>query len=149
MKEKNKKSGKGGLISTIVIILLAILTNAESDEVMQFILLLIPVGIIVAMVLALRKGIKKGSGKSGGKKSVFEHVPSFSYSPSKKEKEREEKTFNATRMDRNISYNDRAAEENFLRDKEKRLKQLEVFLKNGIIEKDEYRLLKERYEKQD
>jgi len=46
-----------------------------------------------------------------------------------------------------VVYNERSAEELFCHDHQKRIAQLEVFLKNGIIDKKEYAILKERYEK--
>lgn len=43
-------------------------------------------------------------------------------------------------------YSDRVQEENLRRDQQRRLTQLEGFLKNGIIDKAEYEKLKSRYE---
>lgn len=44
-------------------------------------------------------------------------------------------------------YDENLREDSGRRDRERRLRQLEDFYKNGIIEKDEYLLLKSRYEK--
>ena len=44
-------------------------------------------------------------------------------------------------------YDDRAYERNEQRDIQRRLSQLDEFLKNGIIEKEEYRILRARYER--
>ena len=44
-------------------------------------------------------------------------------------------------------YDENLREDSSQRDRERRLRQLEDFYKNGIIEKDEYQLLKSRYEK--
>ena len=48
---------------------------------------------------------------------------------------------------RQYEYNENSAEENFLRDKQRRIRQLDGFLKNGLIDKDEYLKLRSRYEK--
>lgn len=137
-----KKKNSGGIIGVIAVLLIALVTNLQSQEVFQFIILLAPLAVLIGLAIVLTKAIKKGGIKAGeAQKSPF------SYS-SKKEKAVEDSPFTATKQGRNISYNEHAAEENFRRDKERRIRQLDVFLKNGIIEKNEYRLLKERYEKQ-
>ena len=65
---------------------------------------------------------------------------------SKKESTLEDKPSVSKASSAPVVYNERSAEELFLRDKQKRLEQLEVFLKNGIVDKNEYNLLKKRYE---
>ena len=40
-----------------------------------------------------------------------------------------------------------SSEENFIRDKQRRIKQLDGFLKNGLIDKAEYMVLKSHYDK--
>ena len=42
---------------------------------------------------------------------------------------------------------DHTGEDHFLRDKAQRIAQLDEWLKNGLIEKDEYRVLKDRFER--
>ena len=42
---------------------------------------------------------------------------------------------------------DNTGEDHFAHDKAQRIAQLDTFLKNGIIDKAEYRLLRERYER--
>lgn len=49
---------------------------------------------------------------------------------------------------RQNEYNENSAEQNFNRDKQRRIRQLDDFLKNGIIDKDEYLKLRSRYERQ-
>lgn len=150
MNNKKKKSGgskAGGIIALIMVMIASLAENFNGDAVAQLIILLVPVAIIVAVVVLIRKAIKKAKAEKSTVKGGFKRSHSFNYT-AKKEKDLEDSPFTATRMDRNVSYNDHAAEDNFLRDKERRLSQLDVFLKNGIIEKDEYRLLKERYQKQ-
>ena len=44
-------------------------------------------------------------------------------------------------------YSEGIQEENEIRDRERRLRQLDDFYKNGIIDKEEYRVLRQRYEK--
>ena len=90
--------------------------------------------VIGGVFVIMKKAAKKGAGpavmKSAfGKESAVEDKPSFSGGSSGP-----------------VVYNERSAEELFLRDKQKRLEQLDVFLKNGIVDKVEYNLLKKRYE---
>ena len=49
---------------------------------------------------------------------------------------------------RQNEYNENSAEQNFIRDKQRRIRQLDDFLKNGLIDKNEYLKLRSRYEKQ-
>ena len=42
---------------------------------------------------------------------------------------------------------DHTGEDHFLRDKAQRIAQLDEWLKNGLIDRDEYRVLKDRYER--
>ena len=42
---------------------------------------------------------------------------------------------------------DHSGEDHFVRDKAQRIAQLDEWLKNGLIEKDEYRVLKDRFER--
>lgn len=44
-------------------------------------------------------------------------------------------------------YSENTAQQNFSRDKQRRIRQLDDFLKNGLIDKNEYLLLRSRYEK--
>lgn len=46
------------------------------------------------------------------------------------------------------TYHDKIREEDAARDRQRRLKQLEDFYKNGIVDKEEYRLLRKRYEQE-
>ena len=45
-------------------------------------------------------------------------------------------------------YNDRIREEDAARDRQRRLKQLEEFYKNGFVDREEYRVLRQRYEQE-
>lgn len=42
---------------------------------------------------------------------------------------------------------DHTGEDHFMRDRENRIKQLDEWLKNGLIDKTEYRIMKQRYER--
>ena len=44
-------------------------------------------------------------------------------------------------------YNENTSGENFQRDRQRRLAQLDSFLKNGIIDREEYKVLRSRYER--
>ena len=48
---------------------------------------------------------------------------------------------------RQVEYNENSAEENFIRDRQRRLRQLDDFLKNGIIDKEEYMVLRSHYDR--
>lgn len=44
-------------------------------------------------------------------------------------------------------YNENTSGENFQRDRQRRMAQLDSFLKNGIIDREEYKVLRSRYER--
>ena len=48
---------------------------------------------------------------------------------------------------RQAEYNEYSVEENFVRDRQRRLKQLDDFLKNGLIDRNEYMVLRSHYDK--
>ena len=132
---RSKKSGGSAVIPAILGIILAMNAAAGSADGSLLILLVaicLIAGIVAAIAAVAKKGVKPGmlQGLSG-----------------KKEKDRvEDKAMFSTGSREVAVYNERSAEELFMRDKEKRLEQLEVFLKNGIVDKAEYNLLKKRYE---
>lgn len=130
---KSTGSYIGPAALAIFLILNASLGSNGGGNVMALLGIFIIAGIIGGAFVIIKKAAKSvespAAVKSAARKeSALEDKPSFSGSSSP------------------AVYNERGAEELFLRDKQKRLEQLEVFLKNGIVDKAEYNLLKKRYE---
>ena len=134
--ERGKKSSGTAVIPAILAIVLAMNAAAGTAD-GSLIILLVAIcfiaGIGAAIVMAAKKAARSGALKFN--------------SAGKREKNTvEDKALSSTGSRAPAVYNERAAEELFLRDRQKRLEQLEVFLKNGIVDKNEYNLLKKRYE---
>ena len=144
-RERKNKSG-GAVMPAILAIVFAISAAGESivsSPAFGAVAVSLVVGIgFFALVFFLVKRLLKtaevrgSAAKPAGKKLAFRADPA------------EDKVFTASGASKGpVEYNPRSAEELFQRDHEKRLDQLDVFLKNGIIDKKEYALLRQRYEK--
>ena len=141
----NKRDKKSSWISVAagVAILLLSLAGSEEGPIVLFVLL------VIVAIIAFIFGMKKfGSSKIAGQipfgkitnlKTLFESAAWNKDIP-------QEDSFVSHKQEI-AKFDENAQENNFIRDRERRLKQLEVFLKNGIIEKEEYLLLRKRYEK--
>jgi len=142
---KNRKDKKSSLISAVAGIAILLLSLAGSEEGLIVLVILLIIAAISAFFIAMKKfGVSKVSvnnsfTKITNLKSLFESAAWNKDVP-------QEDRF-VSRRQEVVKFDENAAENNFIRDRERRLKQLEVFLKNGIIEKDEYLLLRKRYEK--
>ena len=141
-RERKNKSG-GAAMPALLGIIFAISALSEgvvsSPAVGVIVLILVVLLIFAAVFFVGKKLLKAAEVKGAGpKKPLF------------KREELEDKPISASRgysAQNGAVYNERSAEELFRRDQERRIKQLDVFLKNGIIEKNEYNLLRQRYEK--
>ena len=133
MNNRERKNNSSGLIGIAVIAVLMILRGAV-DAVMgsNLLALIIPIAVIAIFgaVLGLALGKKK---KAGARKGSVYHA----------ERARE-KARNYFTRDDNL---EQAVKCTHPRGREKYFAQLDNFLANGIIDKGEYRVLKERYEK--
>ena len=130
---KSTGSYIGPAVLAIFLVLNAALGSNGGGNVMALLGIFIIAGIIGGAFVIIKKAAKSvespAAVKSAARKeSAMEDKPGFSVSRGP------------------AVYNERGAEELFLRDKQKRLEQLDVFLKNGIVDKAEYNLLKKRYE---
>lgn len=135
---KNKgKSSWGGLIAVVIILLVNMASSGADAEVFA---ILIVLAAIIAIVVAFTFIVKKalGAGKIDAAK-----ITSYL----NREEKGEERVF-VRREPSTASYDEQAQEKNFIRDRERRLAQLDGFLKNGIIGKEEYNILKSRYLKE-
>ena len=135
---KNKgKSSWGGLIAIAIVFLVNIASSGAGAELLAVLIVLAAViAIVLAFVFIVKKAL--GAGKIDAAK-----ITSYL----NREEQGEERTF-VRREPVTASYDENAQENNFHRDRAKRLAQLDVFLKNGIIEKEEYNILKSRYLKE-
>lgn len=140
-KRKNNKGSLGGLIAIVLVFLLNIAGTGVGS---QLIAVLIVLAAVIAVILAVVVIIKKALGKVNISSPRAVKLSSYL---NREEKTAEENVF--TRREPVVnSYDERAQENNFRRDQARRLAQLDAFLKNGLIEKEEYNILKSRYLKE-
>ena len=153
--QKRAKKNTGGWI-WIVFIVIGILSNLDSGEFkralrdFQFRMahtgvdvgeLLAPIfGVIVlvAVVLILRKAIRR--------RAAANDRPYTAARTSAAVQRRDPRSASFTKPEAACIVCDHTGEDHFVRDKARRIAQLDEWLKNGLIEKDEYRVLKARYE---
>ncbi len=110
-------------------------------------LFIVIVFIIVALIKvstqkAARRGVKtigKELGKNGERMAQVQDAPQRSVPP--------RRSMPPDMPDAACVVCDNTGEDHFAHDKAQRIAQLDDFLKNGIIDKAEYRTLRERYER--
>ena len=132
MNQRNRKNkNSSGYIGFVVIALMALLNAASGiafDDVFVFVAIaaaLAIAGFVLAMLLAKKKGMT-------AKNNAF-------YAERAKEK--------AKHVFMREEFNEETVKCSHPRGKEKYLRQLDNFLASGLIDKNEYRILKARYEK--
>lgn len=140
-KNRNRQKKKNSPIGIAFAVILALASLAEgaggdSDVFIGIIVIIAVIFAVFFLVGKLSKTLREKSGASV-KDSI---VTRFSRDSG------ETPPVTASRP-KSFVYDDRAYERNEQRDIQRRLSQLEEFLKNGIIEKEEYRILRARYER--
>ena len=121
-------------------------------------LFIVIVFIIVALIKvsaqkAARRGVKtigKELGKNGERMAQAQDAPFRPASPRQDAPQRSvppQRSMPSDMPDAACVVCDNTGEDHFAHDKAQRIAQLDDFLKNGIIDKAEYRTLRERYER--
>ena len=131
-KNNKKKSNPGLGIIIIGIYLLLNLVNIAGTEVLTGII------AIAAILLITFLFFKLGKKKIQQNSTVFQNKQDDMCKTCS-----DEFVYN----NRQAEYNEYSVEENFVRDRQRRLKQLDDFLKNGLIDKNEYMVLRSHYDK--
>ena len=138
-KQNNKKSGGSGILGLIVLGLFVLSSRLDNDEFpVSFILL---VGVFVAFIIyAIVVASKKNAAKTGTARSAARPTAARGAEPT-----RSPSRGASARPARAAEKAEEAVHCHHSTGKEKYLEQLDGFLANGIIDKAEYRLMKERY----
>lgn len=143
---RNRQKKKNSPLAIGLAVLLALFSLAESagGDGEMFIGFIVIIAVIAALVFAVIKIVNKavygGAGKTNVRSKAAQAISKWSRDSG------ETPPVTASRP-KSFVYDDRAYERNEQRDIERRLSQLDEFLKNGIIEKEEYRILRARYER--
>lgn len=149
MNEK-KKSGKklsGSTIWILVAVVIGLITGLSDSDLDSDSILAVVVGLIVVAVPSLLLGAlgkRKASSERPARRAARADARESTQSAARRPDPRE-KSFSAP--DPYCVVCDHTGEDHFARDKAQRLAQLDDWLKNGLIDKAEYRALKEKYEK--
>ena len=136
--KKNPSGGKG-ILALIVSIVLMNIISAGGGSVIWFILAIAL--IIVIFVIAVKAGKKAAQKNSAGS------APVQWTRPDNDRRQNAPKSAERPVYTPQTVYNENASAENFQRDRQRRIAQLDGFLKNGIIDKEEYKVLLSRYER--
>ena len=133
-KKNQSGGGKGILIALGFIILMNVIGAGGGSA----ILVILAIVLIVAVAVI---GLK--AGKKAIKQKTEDQAPVQWKRPGSDLPQNAPRPVSSTQ----IVYNENASAENFQRDRQRRIAQLDDFLKNGIIDKEEYKVLLSRYER--
>ena len=134
-RKKNQSGGGKGILIALGFIILMNVIGAGGGSV---ILVILAIVLIVAVAII---GLK--AGKKAIKQKTEDQAPVQWKRPDNDRRQNAQRPVSATQ----IVYNENASAENFQRDRQRRIAQLDDFLKNGIIDKEEYKVLLSRYER--
>lgn len=136
--KKNPSGGKG-ILTVIGAIVLMNVISAGGASVIWFIL-------AIALIIAIM-AIAVKAGKKAAQKNSAESAPVQWKRPEIDRRQNPPKPAERPVYTPQTVYNENASAENFQRDRQRRIAQLDGFLKNGIIDKEEYKVLLSRYER--
>lgn len=136
MNQNNKKKGSkfAAIPGLIFLVIMLVMSNVDEPEIA---LASIAVVIVIAVIVSTVSAAKK----SAAGKTALQTRPAQTRMPAF------EKTPVAARRSAHRDEAEEAVHCAHSRGKEKYLEQLDGFLANGIIDKAEYKLMKERYSK--
>ena len=137
-KKNQSGGGKGILIALGFIILMNVIGAGGGSAILVILAIALIIAIVVIAVKAATKAAQKNSAEAAPVRWTRPDNDSRQNAP--KPAERPVYTPQA-------GYNENASAENFQRDRQRRIAQLDDFLKNGIIDKEEYKVLLSRYER--
>ena len=137
-KKKQSGGGKGILIALGFIILMNVISAGGGGVILFFFAIAL---IIVILVIAVKAGKKAAQKNSAGS------APVQWTRPDNDRRQNAPKPVERPVYPPQAVYNENASAENFQRDRQRRIAQLDGFLKNGIIDKEEYKALLSRYER--
>ena len=135
----NKSGGGKGILAVIGFIVLMNVISAGGGSVIWFIL---AIALIIAIMVIAVKAMKKAAQKNSAGSAPVQWTR-----PDNDRRQNAPKSAERPVYTPQAGYNENASAENFQRDRQRRIAQLDDFLKNGIIDKEEYKVLLSRYER--
>ena len=146
MNNQKKQPKKGSSWAIIVILIgLAVANAGEIDE--KLLTFILPVIIIIAAVaLGVRLRMKLGDGTKGESRTRnIRELDSSSMQSAIRRFDPRSKSF--VKPDAPCIVCEHTGEDHLERDKQNRIRQLDDWLKSGLIDRSEYRVLKDRFER--
>lgn len=137
--KKNQSGGGKGILTVIGAIVLMNVISAGGGSVIWFIL---AIALIIAIMVIAVKAMKKAAQKNSAGSAPVQWTR-----PDNDRRQNAPKSAERPVYTPQTVYNENASAENFQRDRQRRIAQLDGFLKNGIIDKEEYEVLLSRYER--
>ena len=137
-KKNQSGGGKGILIALGFIILMNVIGAGGGSAILVILAIALIIAIVVIAVKAATKAAQKNSA---------EEAPVRWTRPDNDSRQNAPKPAERPVYTPQAGYNENASAENFQRDRQRRIAQLDDFLKNGIIDKEEYKVLLSRYER--
>ncbi len=149
--KKNNKNFSNVIIFTIVAIILFNLIDSGNIGALFFAVIFIAIALVIIHVVK-SKVSKENVEKNGGAAAKSSFQSQNNSQMWKKRSNPEEAVTEKVYAPRHETapqkqyYDSSDVFDNYERDRNRRISQLDEFLKNGIIEKDEYRILRKKYE---
>lgn len=152
MNNQKKQQKKGSPWAIIVILIALAVANAgEIDE--KLLMFILPVIIVIAAIalglrlrMKLGDGAKSGAGtRDGGRARNIRELDSSSMQSAIHRFDPRSRSF--VKPDAPCIVCEHTGEDHLERDKQNRIRQLDDWLKSGLIDRSEYRVLKDRFER--
>ena len=150
--KKNNKNSPDVIIFTIAAIILINIIDSGNFGALFFAIIFI--GIFISTFLVIKSKISKANVEKNGGGTAKSSFQSQNNSQMwKKHSDPEAAVTEKVYAPRHETapqkqcYDSSDVFDNYERDKQQRIEQLDVFLKNGIIEREEYHILKEKYQR--
>ena len=133
----NKSGGGKGILIVAGFIILMNIISAGGEAILGIFVIVLIIGTVVFFLKRKKAARKKAEDQANVRWSA--PVP----------ERRQNRAVPAERpaYTPQTVYNENTSGENFQRDRQRRMAQLDSFLKNGIIDREEYKVLRSRYER--
>ena len=153
-KSKKRQGSPWGILAVLLIIALRAISNSGYNS--KIVPAVLALFVLAAALIAVGKSAakKRQSGETPSRAaspaSAARPTPSVElHRPAPSMKRREAPISSSNHFPQPEAYCvtcENTGEDHFVRDRNRRISQLDEWLKNGLIDKDEYRVLKQRFE---
>lgn len=149
MSNKDNKKKKG-FPWAILVLLIPLLSNVMDGEVPPVVFGFIVIAIIIVAAALSSAAKKKGTARQKPAAAPVRKTPSVELHRPVPAMQRRESVTAQRSFPQPEAYCvscELSGEDHFVRDRKRRIQQLDEWLKNGLIDREEYRVLKNRFER--